>query len=503
VISALRGAAGLDSNRWPPEGTRDVWEEIDFYSALRDSDVAQLRANASALGMSGTHPSYLHLPIPRLISRVKANLLYGEAPRVTPAAEQDRSTLDDLIDENDLTSELHRAALIASSEGEVWGKVTVAPKVLSVPIVEFVSRRQVLPRFAGRFVVGATFVKEIREGPTARTVWRTLEDHTAGLIQTRLYQGDDTHLGTQMPLTSRPETADLLGGTDDIGNTVAVVQTGIEQPLCVFIPNTIDTDPTRGVSDYLGVEAAFFAINEAATTGQANVRLTARKRLFVKGLYLNSRGNLPNDQDVFRSDEQITENGAQGGPVTVAQYTFESAELIAWQNHIIDLVLTLAGVSPQSVGRFAAGQGSTTSGTALKLRMTHTLMEAAGTGRYFDRGTRKLLRLAQLLDAFEFRRAWRSPTELPSIERGDGLPQDTIELAQELQALSSASAISTEQMVRRQHPDWTDEQVQAEVTAIEGANTPPPTPGAGVVQTGRESIPTAPPAVVLGAGGST
>lgn len=493
ALGAIRDWAGLNANEWPPRAVRDLWEEIDVLAALRDSDDVSLRAQAAALGMSGTHATYVTLPIPRLISRVKANLLFGQAPRIDPPSPQDRDALDYLLEENDLAAELHRAAVIASSEGEVWGKVTVAPGVIDAPIIEFVSRRQVLPRFAGRFPVGGTFVREIRDqSRRSRTVWRILEDHTAGMILTTLYAGDETHLGTREPLRSRPETADLLSGADQVSETAAVVQTGVDRPLLVFIPNTLDADPTRGISDYLGVVAAFFALNETATTGQSNVRLTARKRLFVRGTYLNSRGNFPADNDVFRSDQLIDEASASGVPIAEAQYTFQAAELVAWQEHLVDLTLTLAGVAPQSVGRGDAGRA--TSGTALKLKMTHTLMEAAGSGRYFDRGVRRLLSMAAQLDASEFGRPWRDAMTLCAFHRGDGLPDDPNETATELQALDAASAISTEEKVRKLHPDWTDEQVTAEVEKITGETAPIATAVAG----GSSAIPTPPPAVVLG-----
>jgi hypothetical protein len=225
--------------------------------------------------------------------------------------------------------------------------------------------------------VGATFVSEWEDG---NAVWRRLEEHTAGLIRTTLWLGTRTRLGQQRNLAERPETAELE--LND-GNASQVV-TGIDRPLAVFIPNALDSDPTRGVSDYLGVVLGFLAINETETIGQANARLVGRKRLFVEGRFLNARGNFPTDDDVFRADASIAQDGGNGGAITPAEYTFESGELVGWLDHLVDLTMTMAGVSPVSVGR--GDMGGARSGTALRLRMTHTLMEAAGTGRYFDRG---------------------------------------------------------------------------------------------------------------------
>lgn len=489
ILPRIRDAVGMTPT-WPPRSEAAVWEEVDVLSGLRESDDATLRSLAAAVGMSGTHGAYLTVPMPRMVSKVKANLLFGEAPSISAEADADQPQLDRLVEDNDLASELHRAAILASSEGEVWGKVTVAPAVLDVPMIEFVSRRHVIPRFSGRFVVGATFVSEWEDG---NQVWRRLEEHTPGLIRTTLWLGTRTRLGTQQTLTSRPETAEL----ELNDGQASTVLTGIEHPLVVFIPNALDRDPTRGVSDYLGVVLGFLAVNETETIGQANARLTGRKRLFVEGRYLNARGNFPTDDDVFRADASIAQDGGNGGAVKAAEYTFESAELVAWLDHLVDLTMTMAGVSPASVGR--GDVGSARSGTALRLRMTHSLMEAAGTGRYFDRGLRQLLRMAQLLDAREFRRRYTSPDTLPAVERADGLPNDDLELAQELQMLRSAEAISLEQAVERQHPDWSDGEVQAEVERIQGeaaAAVAPAAPGVA----GGSGIPTPAPAITLGAG---
>jgi hypothetical protein len=138
--------------------------------------------------------------------------------------------------------------------------------------------------------------------------------------------------------------------------------------------------------------------------------------------------------------------------------------------------------------------------------MTHTLMEAAGTGRYFDRGLRDLLRMAQLLDAREFRRRYSTPDARPSVERGDGLPNDDLELAQELQMLRAAEVISLPGAVERQHPDWSAQEIADEVERIQGetaaAAAPPPAAAgpAGAAGAAGGSIPTPAPTITLGQG---
>jgi hypothetical protein len=53
-------------------------------------------------------------PLPERISDAFADLIFGADPSFTAADEADQERLDDLIDENDLPSELQRAAGAAS-----------------------------------------------------------------------------------------------------------------------------------------------------------------------------------------------------------------------------------------------------------------------------------------------------------------------------------------------------------------------------------------------------
>jgi hypothetical protein len=58
---------------------------------------------------------------------------------------------------------------------------------------------------------------------------------------------------------------------------------------------------------------------------------------------------------------------------------------------------------------------------------------------------------------------------MPEVKLGDGLPEDPIETAQELQILKAAGLISDYEGISRLHPDWTEEQIEEEILLIKGA----------------------------------
>jgi hypothetical protein len=400
-----------------------------------------------------------------MISRASANMLFGEPPAIHPTQDSDAENLDRILDDNQLTAEIHRAAVIASSEGEVWGRILVDPSVLDVPIVEFASRSQVIPHFVGRFVRGATFVTTWATTTTERL--RLLESYEPGAITTRLFRGTTSSLGSQVGL-------DSFGPTK--GRTERVL-TGIDHPLCAFIPNSIDADPTRGFSDYSGVEGRFLALNEAASVGASNLRLAGAKRALVDARYMTEDGRVLPGDDIFIRSTDLDQLGDNRKPVELLEYSFEAGQVIAWIEHLIDSTLTFAGVSPQSVGR--AIDGGAVSGTALRLKMAHSLMEAAGKGRYFDAGIKRLLRAAAVLDSRStFGRKWAESDADPDVTRGDGLPRDDMEAAQWVAMLVGAESISVEERVRFLHPDWDDEKVTEEVDRLERERpTAAPAPG--------------------------
>lgn len=431
------------------------WEEIEFFQALRESDEGDLRQHASVRW----NAPYIVNPLPRLVSRASANLLFGEPARYTPGDETDAEALAALATANDLDSELLRAAMISSSEGEVWGRIVVQPELLPYPIIEWVSARRVLPHFSGRFVVGATFITEWQTGSVE--VMRLLETYHPGHIINELYRGTRTSIGVTVPLDSFPGTA---GRPDE-------QFTGIDQALVAFVPNSLSSDPTRGVSDYRGLEERFLAVNQASTIGQQNLKLAGKKRALVDAEYLDTNGKLPDGDDVYIRQDKDSVMGEAARPVQMIDYSYDSAPVTAWIDHLIDSTLTFAGVAPQSVGRSV--DGGAVSGTAMKLKMTHSLMEAAGKGRHYDRALSRLLRFAALLDSRPttqggFGRRWAAPDSEPTVQRSDGLLRDDTEAADVLMKLVNSAVISTEEAVKWWRPDWSPAQVDEEVARIGG-----------------------------------
>jgi hypothetical protein len=443
----------LPGSQFPPPDLAAVWSEIERYIAFRTSDATRLRMEESIPWFE----RYLLSPVPRMVSRAKANLLFGEPAEVTPANDTDADNLERLISENELDTEAHRSAVVSSSEGEVWGRIVVRPDVLDVPIIEFVSRRRVIPHFAGRFVIGATFVTEWPIDSTR--VNRLFETYDRGAVAAQLWAGTRTSLGLNLSLDSFEPTKGMQ----------QIVYTGIDQPLVAFVPNSIDDNPSRGFSDYRGLEERFFAINRATTIGDHNTDLAGKQRALVDAKYVDANGRALAGADVFvrHSDAGDIDESA---PLQMIDYSYNADGVTTWLDHLIDSTLSFGGTSPQLVGRQL--DGAAVSGVALRLKMIHSLLEASGAGRYADRGMRRLITFAQMIDSRPttfggFGRKWASPSEPPGFERQDGLPRDDLEAATVLATVVGAEAISVAERVAFLHPDWSQERIDEEVATLE------------------------------------
>lgn len=515
---------------------RWVQDQIALYSALRESDADRMKAMI-------TWPqdrTYVVDPLAPTIAEAFADLLFGEDPTITAAqaeqanskaspfsqmqpdedadvgpdedvppdadqaqdeaSNQDQDWLDDLIEANDLPSELRRSEAVCSSEGEVWWRIYVDRGQMPHPILEWMSRSHVRPYFRGRKLLCAAFVSDIHreeiQGEES-ILYKYVQLQTDGYVRNLLYRGTLTQLGNSVPLDERPETAML---EEEWSHGLGM--------LAGRIPNKLGSDRRFGISDYRGVKELLLALNEATTIGHENVRLVAKKRMVVPPSALGEDGRFDASEDVLIGDEPLDQE--LGGKTTsgkfgVLEYSFDANALISYKSDLAGIILTRVGIAQQFVNansRSGTSEGMAQSGTALRLRLIPTTLAAQGKARFWDDALPKILMLMQLVDALPeeqggFGRSWAMPGEPPAIERSQPLPQDETE-----QITNHAAAVGAEIESRRSaiadlHPDWSDDQIEEELNQIKseisifglpgkGAGAPP-APGADPTAVGGGS----------------
>lgn len=468
--------------RWPPPFDHDRIAEVARRAAFREADEEALRFEAKW----PDNRNYVVDPIGDRVATAKADLLYGEDPKVKAAKEGDQVNLMRIVETSDLPSELHWAEQIRSSEGEVWWRIERADdEIAPCPVITFHSRETVIPFYVGPLLVAVAFVSEF-EDPTASPreasppIWRHLEIHSEGRIENRLYLGTKDSLGQGRDLDAFSETEDLESVWDH----------GLPGILAGRVIYRRDRDRALGRSVYKGSENIMLALNEALTVGVENVRLAGKKRAVVRADLLKKRDpQLPDSVDagdgsrrpvesmVFDAGEDVivagnldAELGKEGAtdPIKILEYSFDADALIAWQDKLVKVLASRCGLTVQFIGEGeAAGEGTADTGTALRVKLLPATSASRGSGRSWSDAVPQILRAAQLLDQLPlsqggYARNYSGAGLDPSVQREDPLPRDEAEEFAKHSVATGGPVESVETAIKALHPDWTDKQIEEE-----------------------------------------
>src|SRR6059058_1431071 len=251
AVAALRAYAESDRGKWPKRAEEPILTNINTWVAILEGDREALKR---AGNWRDQRRDYRVDPLGERIADAWAHYLFGEDPRVIAANEVDAGLLDELVGP-DFPSELERGASMCVGEGEIWARIYVDRDVADRPLLDWVSRSNVLPLWVGSRLAAAAVVTELgcKDGDPKGTVWRHLEVHAPGYLENVLYQGKSGTIGIARNLDAHPETA----GVDEVWAH------GLPTPLLFRIPNRIRRDRRIGVSDFRGILDYLLDLNEA------------------------------------------------------------------------------------------------------------------------------------------------------------------------------------------------------------------------------------------------
>lgn len=472
----------VEKARYPLAGHAERIRELEKHAALFDSDRAAMyewvrswrlsKADDDADGrlVAPLH-EFITYPAPKLAARTVASFLFGETAKIT--SENAAAELAALLDSNHMDALNQEAAITAAAEGEIYLKLDWDQELAPTALVSAVSGAYAFPVFRFRKLDEIAFVRELGHADRdQRKVLRHVEIRQRGEIHHRLFMGSPTALGSPRDLESCAETA----GFEEH------VETDIDDVLVRHVPFFRTARSPHGISIYAGAEGLIEGIHSLYTQDQHDAEL-AKRRVAVPSSYLarDSKGRPKFDRtlDIFELSEDAA--GSIGGASAPIQ-AIEFADSTVMGQRIaqrLDEFLLACGIAPQSAGRDTAGAAE--SGTARKLAQSLTLQTCATAARYFTPALRDVCRLG--LEIGRKKLGAGGPDEpIVSVEIADGVPEDLVEIAARIRDLAGAGAISTQEAVRLQHPDWTDDQIDTEVERIRedvGLKLPPPMPIGG------------------------
>ena len=310
----------------------------------------------------------------------------------------------------------------------------------------------------------------VREDEDTGYIWRLQETYTAdGHIKAELFRGTTVELGDAQPLTAIPETEDISPDANS----------GTGMMLAFYVPNML---PNRnrphsrfGRSDFDSLYGLMDALDEAYSAMQRETRMT-KTTVIVPAEYLAKRQSIfgpgspyaKGDQWVYTNNSGAftaldIDGGLNTNPITVVNPEMRADSRIAVCDDLIKRIFAVAGYAPQSAGIDI--QGSAESGTALSVRERKTIRTSETKKTHWWHAVNDIIRAMLKLDSVVFRSGVDPNAEF-SVELPSNTQPDIGQLAEILEQLERAGAVSVETKVAILHPDWDEEKRAKEVALI-------------------------------------
>lgn len=446
---------------------------------------------------TGAQPrTKLHVPLASDICATSANLLYGEMISIKSEDKTTQERLETLIEDSGLHSTLLESAELAAGLSGVYLRVCWDKQLRPEgPWLAAVHADSAIPEFRWGVLTAVTFWRVLVDD--SDVVIRHLERHEPGVILHGLYEGTSDDLGYTIPLTEHEATAHLAEAV----NADGAVETGIDLLTAAYIENikpnriwrNIPAAAYLGRSDLQGVEPMLDGLDEVYSSWRRDIRL-AKARLIVPRDYLQSQGRgegatFDLEQELYEAVGSASEEG--GLEIHPQQFLIRHEEHRATAADWLEQAVRGAGYSVQTFG----GEGDVAvTATEVVARQERSYTTRAKKIGYNKRGVGNALAALLAIDAAVF--GTGVVPERPMLEWPDGVATDPKAMAETLNLLHQAEAVSTEIKVRLLHPDWEDAEVQEEVDRIKEASQAVEDPFAlpkEMVGPGEEEQPAGPP----------
>lgn len=493
------------NQNWPPESWRKIYAVYAEHAAWYGGDLDVLAnlyayqamgpyaggsssqhsfesvsgASRTANGVREEVRDLIHVPAAADLAATSSAMLFGEHPKIKIAEAHEENapadaiaaqdTLDAILRETSVYSRLSEAADTAAGLGGIFLKINWDSSVSPYPIISTAQVDNAIPEFKFGILTAVTFWKEV-ESDGSR-VLRLIERHEPGVILSGLYLGSTDKLGNEIGLENHAETA----GLDP------EIKTGLPGLACVYVPNMLPNRKNRGLrigqSDYASSESLMLSLDEVFTSLLRDIKL-GLGRIIAPAEYFETDGAGSWRFDIWRQsylklDAMQGADSTTGDNITLSQFEIRTQQHIdaAW-TYLRQIYIT-AGYSPQTFGMDI--EGSAESGTALTIRERKSFNTIAKKADYWRPALEYMLYVAQVI--YKEQMGGRITPYPVTVEMQDGVQTDIGQVAQSVELLNRAQALSIETKVRMVHPDWTIEQVTAEVKRIQdetGMSVPDP-----------------------------
>lgn len=356
-----------------------------------------------------------------LMSRILADMLFGETIKVEVTDEKLQTWVDNLMEDNQLLAQLYESSLGNSRRGDACFKIRIGqrnPGIASSPST----------------IIIEEFTPAIYFPTLEQDMTRNVPKQD--VIATTFRDGDMTvlHKEIQVPgkiyhevYSYNPDSHTIIATLDPAAYGFAEVEkTGVERSLIFHIPNVRDGSDYYGTSDYLDLKTLFFALNN---------RITKTDNILDK----HSDPILAVPPGVLDENGQVVKQALQMFEVDNENPGFNKPEYIVWNANLdvafkqieklVEFLFLFAEIAPASTGADQGQGGQAESGRALKFRLLSTIRKRNRKIRYYDQAIKDMFETAQELAAangvaVDGYVPIKGKAERPTIKWGDGVIND-------------------------------------------------------------------------------
>lgn len=494
-----------NNSEWPPKPYDTAYAAMAGWDAWYSGDTERLRKRYESMG-GHTRPGFvangglagsvqrffhgdnsrtsattkLHIPIAADLARTSADLIFAEPPQFQLPDDKKNSKAQErlslILEDPETVSELLEAAEIQAALGGVFMRVIWDTEVFEHVRWTSVHADGAIPEWTYGQMTGVMFWRVLPTGDE-KLVYRHLERHAKGVIQHALYLGTAVKIGLQIPLTEHPETEGFARGiiqsASGDANTITLPD-GITTPTAVYIPN-VRPNPTwrltpglspLGRSDFDQLEPLFDAADESYSSMVRELRL-GKARAFVDQSIVDSNGrgrgsSFDQEAEIFSPVEGLGSLKEGAGGIQAYQ---PELRIRAHREIIEEITATVLRSAGYTASEFGSDTGNNMTATEVDSKQALSARTRTKKIHYWRAGLDPLatttLRLERALYGGGFDADDTVTTKFPV--RSELSP---LVMAQTIASLDAATAISTEEKVRKQHPNWNQTQVDDEVKLI-------------------------------------
>jgi len=453
----------LDFSTYPPKAHQ---ERINTYQRFERLFLGQHKQVFAVTPQPYRMKRYIAANFAGLISRLSADLLFGEQPDFVAAQENEagQEALTQIVTRNGLHTLNYESALSNSFRGDAvykarWGKRTPQSEEPEA-IIEEVPASIYFPELEEddvRKVSRVTLAWVKRDPKEARRLYLRAEVHEPGLIRHQLFD-----MGSAPAITvSGSNAAISLGGKQLVQiplNTLEAYaelpeeeQTGLDHIPVSHVPNFRYGSRFWGISDYEGLESLFESLNNRVSQIDEVLDKHVAPKIVLPPGFVDRDGKIRFDR------METIELHAGDQPPSYITWDAHLTAAFTQFDKLLDLLFMLSETAPSAFGLDKFGIAE--SGRALRLRLLRTLAKINRKRLYYDTALKQALLTAQILDVTHGSGGYE-PAE-PTIQWADGLPEDMVEMVEiEAQRLAAGNT-SVESSVRRlDGPDAVEAEMQ-------------------------------------------